>query len=40
MNGAVDYFYLLHKADVIEFMNLHKKVVKLSKRQQQDLKTK
>ena len=33
MNGAVDYFDLLHNVDVLEFLRLKKMVEKLSKEQ-------
>jgi hypothetical protein len=38
MNGAVSYFDLLHKVDVLEFMRLKKMVEKLSKQQAQNAK--
>jgi hypothetical protein len=33
MNGAVSYFDLLHKVDILEFLKLKKMVEKLSKEQ-------
>lgn len=33
MNGAVNYFDLLHKVDILEFMKLKKMVEQLSKQQ-------
>lgn len=33
MNGSVQYSYLMHEIDILEFLELHKMVVKLSKEQ-------
>jgi hypothetical protein len=38
MNGAVSYFDLLHKVDILEFMQLKKMVEKLSKQQAKQAK--
>ena len=40
MNGSVQYDYLLNDVDVLEFINLHKMVTRLSKQQQKQSKEK
>ena len=33
MNGSVQYNYLLNEIDILDFVELHKMVIKLSKEQ-------
>jgi len=40
MNGSVQYNYLMHEIDVLEFIELHKMVLKLSKEQEKRAKQK
>jgi len=37
MNGGVQYEYLLNDIDVLEFVRLHKMVIKLNKQQQKEI---
>ena len=38
MNGSVQYNYLLNEIDILDFVELHKMVIKLSKEQARQAK--